>query len=185
MNKVTVGVLVLLLAGALWFTLGSKKVEAPVETATTATTTTSTTPDIQVTQTPKGAVPKPPSYQSVITQKGSHQCNYEQVSQTSRSGHVLYIADGKMRGEFRTTTAAGATVTLVVYDGRYLYTWTEGKTAGSRTQPSSVSELPSIIPKDFTSGTILGTGSNNVGWSCHTWIKDAKLLTPPSYISFK
>lgn len=120
----------------------------------------------------------------IFAEKGNHQCDYEQATQQNRSKHVIYISNGKMRAEFRTSEGLNSDNTLMVYDGNYLYVWTEGKTVGTRTQPKTIKDLPSLIPEDISSGRILGSGINNVSWNCHAWSLDASKLVPPSYVKF-
>ncbi len=120
----------------------------------------------------------------IFAEPGNYQCDYEQVSQQTRATNVVYISNGKMRGEFRTSTAQGSTATMVVYDGSYLYVWTEGKSTGTVTQPKTIKDLPGIIPEDVSSGRILGTSANNVSWNCYPWSKKASLLEKPTYVSF-
>ncbi len=129
--------------------------------------------------------PKPTGWTSILPQTGNYQCDYEQVTPTVRSTDTVYLSAGRMRGEFRTMTAQGTLATLMIYDAPYLYTWTEGKTTGTRSQPKSISDLPSIIPKDLITAKVLGEGLNNASWMCHAWIRDLKLLTPPSYVTFR
>ncbi len=139
--------------------------------------------------TPKTPAAKPiegmkVSLGGIFNEKGSYQCDYEQVSQQTRNSSVVYISNGKMRGEFRTSTAVGGTATMVVYDGDYLYVWTEGKSTGTRTQPKTIAELPGIIPEDVSSGRILGSSATNVSWNCHAWSVKPALLARPSYVNF-
>ncbi len=121
----------------------------------------------------------------IFDDPGSYQCDYEQVSQTSRSTNVVYVANGKLRGEFRTKTATSTTLSMVVYDGSYLYVWTEGQPTGKVTQPRTIADLPSAIPEDITSGRILGSSATNVSWICHAWSKDLTKLVKPSYVTFR
>ncbi len=120
----------------------------------------------------------------IFSEKGNYQCDYEQVTNELRSSNVVYVSDGKMRGEFRTSQTGGGTSTIVVYDGSYLYTWTEGQSKGTVSQPKTLADLPSIIPEDVSSGRILGSGTNSVSWNCHAWSKDASKLVKPSYVNF-
>jgi hypothetical protein len=90
-----------------------------------------------------------------------------------------------LRAEFRTRYSTGkSTLTMMVYDGRYLYVWTEGMSTGIRTEPKSISELPEVIPEDITSGRVLGTNSNSVSYDCHAWSKVGSMLVKPSYVKF-
>ena len=142
-------------------------------------TTTSTT-----TTKPTSVTGMKISLSGIFAEKGNHQCDYEQVTQQNRSKHVIYISNGKMRAEFRTSEGINSDNTLMVYDGSYLYVWTEGKNTGTRTQPKTIKDLPSLIPEDISSGRILGSGINNVSWDCHAWSLDSSKLVPPSYVRF-
>lgn len=117
--------------------------------------------------------------------EGNYQCDYDQVSLQSRSTDVIYISDGKLRGEFRTKTATTSTNDIVLYDGSNLYVWTEGKATGKVSVPKTIKDLPSIIPEDITSGRILGSGLNSVGWNCHVWSLVASKLVKPTNVTFR
>ena len=74
----------------------------------TATTTAVATPEVKVpapraapaAAAPKG-VPNSTTYKSLLTQSGSYQCDYDQVQSSGQSHNVIYIYNGRMRGEFR------------------------------------------------------------------------------------
>jgi hypothetical protein len=135
--------------------------------------------------TTKNTTTKPVTLKSILSIKGSYECKYEQVSQTQTSTNSIYLADNKLRAEFRTRYSTGkSTLTMMVYDGRYLYVWTEGMSTGIRTEPKSISELPEVIPEDITSGRVLGTNSNSVSYDCHAWSKVGSMLVKPSYVKF-
>lgn len=124
------------------------------------------------------------TFRSLLTQTGNHECLYALASNT-QSHHVVQISDGKMYGEFRTTDASGKAInSLMVYDGRYLYAWVEGKTTGTKTILASLDQLPEALPSDLTSGAIFGSADQNVSWDCHAWIPDTAKLAPPTYVKF-
>ncbi len=124
------------------------------------------------------------TFRSIFTQSGNHECLYEQVSSSSRTSSRIYIADGKMRGEFRTMTGDTSSANLMIYSGGILYSWKEGATTGRKSSIKSMSELPEAIPSDLTSGGGFGVSLNNVSWDCHDWAKDPALLVVPSYVKF-
>lgn len=129
--------------------------------------------------------PSTPLVTNLFPQKGSYECKYEQATQTGRSSNTVYIANGKMRGEFRSLDSQGfGTLNMMVYDGVYLYTWIEGKATGVRTQPKSVSEIPAVFPTDIHEGKVLGSGINNVSWECHAWATVSSMLSKPTYVKF-
>lgn len=124
------------------------------------------------------------TYKSLLTQNGSYQCDYNSVTASGQTTGVIYIYNGKMRGEFRTQSPGESISNFFVYDGHYMYQWKEGRLTGVKTVLTSLSQLPFIIPKDLTSGAIIGSSYENIGWNCHTWLTNKSLLTPPSYVTF-
>ena len=89
-----------------------------------------------------------------------------------------------MRGEFRTVNGIQTAGSLMVYNGGTLYVWTEGKGVGTKVQIKTIADLPTVIPKDLTSGTVLGSGLDSVGWDCHNWEQNNTLLAPPATVKF-
>ena len=178
MNQKTLtwGVVIVLVALGIWYFASSGT--AGITQGETATTTTGTT------GTPVGTPAASSTFRSIFTQSGNHQCDYSQSNSTGQSTSVIYLADGKMRGEFRSTMSGGSTASLMIYTGGYLYSWKEGATTGKKSSIRALSDLPDVIPQDLTSGAIFGTASDSVGWNCHSWLKDVKLFTIPSYVTF-
>jgi hypothetical protein len=169
---------ILVIAGLGWWIWSAKG--AP--SSDTQGQTASTTVNGGSTATQAGAQN---TFKSIFAGSGNHECIYDQVTSSSQTKSVIQIADGKMRGEFRTTSGNQTIATLMVYTGGYLYSWKEGATTGTRTSISSVADLPDAIPQDLTSGAIFGTSAESVGWDCHAWLKDATVLTVPSYVKFQ
>ncbi len=166
----------LIIIGGVWWYLASKpSSQSDINSTTNSTNTSSDT---------TGTLGMKTTLGGIFDDPGSHECDYNQVSPQSRSTNAVYIANGKLRGEFRTQTATSSTLSMIVYDGTYLYTWTEGQTTGKISQPKTLKDLPGIIPEDITSGRILGAGLNNVSWDCHDWSKDLTKLVRPSYVKF-
>lgn len=189
-NSILLGVIVVIVLGSLYFWRAGVENNVSNTNIQNATSTVESKTET-VNSVPKSTSPKTTnvsgmkvSLGGIFAEAGSHQCDYEQITQTSRSSNVLYFYGGKMRGEFRTTTGEKGTNTIMVYDGQYLYTWTEGMSTGIRSQPKTLKDLPSIIPEDITSGRILGAGINNVSWNCHAWNRDNSKLAVPSYVKF-
>lgn len=180
-NKLIAGISVVVLAAlGIWYVSSSNMAGAGTggETATTSVST-------NVTGTPTAATPtNPNTFRSIFAQSGNHQCSYEQVGASSRSSSVIYIADGKMRGEFRTTSGTETSANLMIYNGGILYSWREGASVGKKSSVTSIAEIPEVIPEDLTSGAVFGGSANNVSWDCHVWAKDAKLFLLPTYVKF-
>lgn len=183
-----IGVLMIVVFASWYFGSPMNPVLGP--NAATSTNAAGMTNDAtQVSAEPsQKAAPKAPAQtapKSLLTQKGSYECDYTQVTGSGQSSNVIYMYGGKLRAEFRTRNADGTvTANLLVYDGRYVYEWREGTSSGTRSVLTSLSKLPLIIPKNLTSGQIIGDNFESVGWRCHTWLTNKSLLTPPSYVTF-
>jgi hypothetical protein len=177
-------------AAAVWFFTAGPTLPANSSPTSTTTAGSTVTPapggsPTSGTKPPTKGIPNSTTYKSLLTQSGSYECDYSTVSASGQTNNVIYMYEGKMRGEFRTNSPGESTSNLFVYDGHYLYQWQEGASTGKRTVLTSLSELPLVIPKDLTSGSIIGNSYTSVGWQCHTWLTNKALLTPPSYVTFK
>jgi len=181
-NLLWVGLVVVLLVLGLifWKTKGDSQNNALEPVATTTVTNSVSNSG----KTTKPVVGMKVTLGGIFAEAGNHQCDYTQANSQGKNESVLYFSGGKMRGEFRTYAGEQSINTIMIYDGSYLYTWTEGKTTGTRTQPKTIKDLPSLIPEDITSGKILGSGTNNVSWNCRAWNKDTSKLVLPTYVKF-
>ncbi len=185
-NSLIWGIVALVIVGLLFWRLNDTTDSVVGTTPETqeVSTTTNTVVNKPTTTKPAPVAGMKVSLGGIFAEKGNYQCDYEQATQQNRSKHVIYISNGKMRAEFRTSEGLNSDNTLMVYDGSYLYVWTEGKTTGTISQPKTIQDLPSLIPEDVSSGRILGSGINNVSWNCHAWSLDASKLVKPSYVKF-
>jgi len=171
-------VIVLVVLGILYFSSSNTGVTGIQGETGTTTVPTGATGNTAV---------KPASsntFRSIFTQTGNHQCSYEQVAASGRSSSVIYLADGKMRGEFRTTSGSVNSANIMIYSGGILYSWKEGATTGKKSSIKSMADLPDAIPSDLTSGGGFGASLNNVSWDCHDWAKDPTMLVLPTYVKF-
>jgi hypothetical protein len=190
MKKILIGLSIVVLVILAVVYMGKKEVEVSNtgdNSQSTDVTQIEQTPakTNTVTKTTKPTTTTTPLVTNLFPQKGSFECRYDQATQTGRSTNTVYIADGKMRGEFRSTDAQGfASSNMMVYDGTYLYSWIEGKGTGVRTQPKSLKDIPAAIPTDVHEGKVLGSGIENVSWDCHAWSKVSTMLAKPSYVKF-
>jgi hypothetical protein len=172
----------LLLLGVSSWSSRPTPAEPMTATSTAATTTVQQTPKAPA---PKTAPKSTQTYASLLTQPGSYQCDYDQVTASGQSHNVIYLSGGKLRAEFRTISGNVTAANLSIYDGHYLYSWKEGQSTGTKTGVTSLSQLPAAIPANLTSGKIYGNTYESVGWKCHAWIANNSILVPPSYVSFR
>ncbi len=180
----SVAVIVIVLFAWLLSSGGNTPVPNENTNTSTGQNTNTDTTKPQVATNPKVVTPTiTQTFTNVLPRLGNYQCDYEEVTQSTRSTNTIYLSEGKMRGEFRSRDAQGnVTASMMVYDGVNLYTWTEGKTTGTVTQPKSLSDFPPIIPKDIVGAKVLGSGLFSASWYCNPWPKDPSMLAKPSYL---
>lgn len=182
MNRtLTIVIIIIILLGLGWWAFSDTDADTVIPTETATSTTVGSTNSSGTGTNTTGTATKPNTFQSIIAQKGSHKCTYSQATQAGQTVSTIYIADGKLRGEFRDMDAVG---NMMIYNGGTLYVWQEGKTVGTKSQITTLAQLPSVIPKDLTSGSSLGSGINAVGWDCHQSVNPASLFTPSTAIKF-
>lgn len=184
MNRtIAIVVIIIILLGLGWWVFYTPETDTVVPTGTATTTTTggTSTSGTGTNTTTGGTATSPNTFKSIIAQKGSHKCTYSQASQAGQTISTIYIADGKLRGEFRDIDAVG---NMMIYNGGTLYVWQEGKTTGTKTQVTTLAQLPAVIPRDLTSGSSLGSGINAVGWDCYQSSNPASLFVPSTAIKF-
>lgn len=176
-------VVVVVLLGIWYF--ASSGTASPANTAATSSASGATTTSGASGSAASGSAGSTSSFRSIFTQNGNYECTYDLVGTSTSATSKINIADGKMRGEFRSTTGGASIANYMIYTGGYLYSWKEAATTGTKTSVKTLSDLPSVIPGDLTSASILGaSGSDNIGWNCHNWAKDASAFTLPSYVKF-
>lgn len=183
MNRtLAIVIIIIILLGLGWWVFYTPETDTAIPTGTATTTTTgANTSSTGTNTTTGGTATSPNTFKSIIAQKGSYKCTYNQATQAGQTISTIYIADGKLRGEFRDIDAVG---NMMIYNGGTLYVWQEGKTIGTKSQISTLAQLPSVIPKDLTSGSSLGSGINAVGWDCYQSTNAASLFVPSSAIKF-
>ena len=184
-NIVWTLVIAVVIIFGVWYFMSSGSPEvAYTNTNVPASTDTSGTDSTGTTSTTNSGV-KSTTFKSLVATVANTECVYEQVDPKYHSTNVVYLADGKFRGEFRTSTSTGSMANLAVYDGLNLYVWKEGSTKGTLSQPKTLAELADVLPADLSSAAIFGTGAKNVSWDCHPWSKNPAFLVKPAGVTFK
>lgn len=109
---------------------------------------------------------------SLMEAEGAYRCTIEGESQIASSG-TIYIALGKLRGDFRTRVSGGITVAshLIATDG-YVYTWSDFSSKGIVTELDMSGRVP---------GELL---SSAVHYYCSPWEADQNVFVLPPGVSF-
>lgn len=177
MKKSIIAIIILVLVSPLVYFFVTKQTPAPLQEQTQ---------EEQVVQESEEVSSKKFSMSEMIARGGAHQCDVEQkidsVYVASSKGKV-YMADGKVRGDFD-TQVQGITMknSLIVRDG-YTYTWSSLSKDGYK-----IKENSGAVDTSGPAGTAGQFNFNDeaIGaYECTTWAKDESKFTLPAGITFK
>lgn len=147
------------------------------QAATTTVTTLKPT-------TPKSAMT---SLTDLLSGGKSQMCTYEyQDPQSGTVKGVVYVSEGKMRGDFTTSASGKPYSGSMINDTKYVYTWSTGNKQGFKTQ------VTADVKKLIAEGS--GSASSNqqqsidtnakYDYKCSNWSTDNSKFTPPGDVKF-
>jgi hypothetical protein len=180
-NNTLIWVLVaVVLVGGAWYfyTASSSESTSSLPVATTTTTTTVTQAQAAPAKTPT-ETKKPTSTSAKVVGIGSMQfliglkqalvCSVKTTAGYTRTG-TLYVADGKVRLNFSTTS--------MIDDGAHLFVWMMGAIKGLELQAASSASGSAIA----NNGGV--DPASDLSYACNPWAVDASVFTPPATVSF-
>jgi hypothetical protein len=165
MNTKVIGVIVALLlllgVGGAYFLSQNKPTTQTTDTPATTTTEK-----------------KSSSLLDLLSLGKNQRCTFKTASEGSSTEGTVYIAEGKMRGDFKTTVDGKAQDMSMIRDGDTSYIWGSSLPTGIK-MTISLDELSS----NQQTGQVVNP-SDKLDYSCIPWNTDASLFTPPSNIKF-
>jgi hypothetical protein len=173
MNKkviiaIAVIVLLLLVGGAYVASTKNKSATSP-----------STTSSTESTQTQESSQASQKSLKDLLTSGIAQKCTFKDVSNNVNMEGTSYIANGKIRGDFSTTSEGKTTTGHSIFDGKTSYVWMEGTSTGFKM------EIDLTATSTSESQTQQGLDLNKtIDYNCSTWITDQSLFNPPSDVTF-
>ena len=138
--------------------------------------------------TPKPQTPKVPTSSSKFAGAGplanikafkeSLSCAVETTGTYTKRSGIIYVTNGKVRGNFSGLINGVKTATSMIDDGTYLYAWSDGaKTglkliAGSSVSGSAIASRGGIDP------------AVTLSYACNSWTPDVTVFVPPAAVTF-
>jgi hypothetical protein len=121
------------------------------------------------------------TFADLLSQAGSRTCTVKTFIEEAPSTGTVYIANGKIRGDFvsmpEAMGSAEVTSHMIQADG-YVYTWTDMMPQGMKMK----------MPEASAQGQTTTQGSvpadTRVEYSCSLWITDDTKFEPPAEVSF-
>lgn len=155
---------VIVVGGAAWYLMGRSGQNTPASDQNSAARESAT-----------GKATGKMSLKSLLGSGTSQQCTFSDTAGGTTSSGTVYIAGGKMRGDF-TSTASGRTTNghmIVMNDTSYI--WTDGTTQGFKTSTNA----------SASSQTGQSIDVNKEGdYSCSAWSTNASEFTLPQNVTF-
>lgn len=158
---VTVAVILLLGAGGAYF-LSQNKTAIQTNVVSTPTVTEN----------------KTSSLLDLLNLGKNQQCTFKTTTSGSKTEGTFYIAQGKMRGDLKTTVDGKEQEMSMIRDGDMNYIWGSSLTTGIKMKLS----LDEISSNKQTSQYI--NTSDKLNYDCKDWRVDSSLFTPPVDIKF-
>ena len=166
-------IILLIIVGAFFLTKKSA-VQTPVTQNQTQTQATEKSPaSTNNSQTIES------SLKDLLTGGKSVACTYSNKLESATINGKVYVANGKMRGDFETTTSDKVAVKgHMVVDAQTSYVWTDMSNQGMKV---SLNNLPK------PTGTKSNTPDINqkMNYTCENWNADASVFALPSNITFR
>lgn len=118
-----------------------------------------------------------------LMSRTSTKCTVSNVTANSESSGVVYVGQGKMRGEFKTVTKSpDMTIeSYMISDGEYMYSWSDAMPQGVKLPIAStqMSDQPNA-PKSEQ----VEMYNAEVSYDCDSWSVDESQFEIPSSVTF-
>src|SRR3989344_4398939 len=122
------------------------------------------------------AAESPKSLKELLALGKSQKCTY---SEANNQG-MFYFADGKMRGDFTSSSNAGQTVqSHMMSDSEYMYSWSDGTESGIKIKIDANQEAQSTNQQSSVDV------NRQMNYNCSSWSVDDSKFSLPTNIKFQ
>lgn len=108
----------------------------------------------------------------------SQECSFSMDEGSSGS---VYVASGKMRGDFTTTSDSQTTLSHVLVDGQTSYLWMDGQNTGFKFTIDAADQPDGQSGQEGQANVNL---DEKVDYSCKPWIADSSVFALPQGVEF-
>lgn len=118
---------------------------------------------------------------SFMNMGGNQQCEFSDM-ETGSSGSV-FIADGKMRGDFSANAGGKATASHMINDGKDIYIWMDDQATGFKTSLTAMEEMSNTEGMTGVNQTV--DLNKQVDYKCESWSADQLKFAVPVEVKFQ
>jgi hypothetical protein len=101
---------------------------------------------------------------------------------TEGSNGVVYVAGGKVRGDFTTESEGQTTISHMIVDGQTSYVWMEGQQMGYKFSFDESAQVQDQDQGQTSQATV--DIDQKVDYNCKSWNTDPSMFTLPAGIEF-
>lgn len=116
-----------------------------------------------------------------MSMAGSQKCEFSDV-ETGSSGNV-FIADGKMRGDFSSNMGGKVTSSHMINDGKDIYIWMDDQATGFKTSLTAIEEMSNQEGVTGVNQTV--DLNKQVDYKCESWSADQLKFAVPVEVKFQ
>lgn len=137
-----------------------------------------TTSNTDSSQTPTTTESKSSSLLDLLSAGKNQRCTFKTSTSTSVSEGTFYIANGKMRGDFKTTVDGKTEEMSMIRDGDTNYIWGSSLETGIK-MTIAIDKL-----SENQQASQFVNPDAKLDYNCMPWTTDSSLFTPPSNVKF-
>jgi hypothetical protein len=177
-NKVTIGILVVITlilagAGATWLKNSRSSQSTP------STMDASSSPVVQEAD----SVESQMTLKDLFSASKSQKCTFSDSS--SGSSGTVYLSDGKMRGDFTSSTQGQTVTSHMIVQANTSYVWTDASDQGVKMSYEKVTQLTSATASAQANGTNMPISlDQKINYQCSAWTLDPAVMTLPTTVKF-
>jgi hypothetical protein len=118
---------------------------------------------------------------SLLTAGKSQKCTYSANQDNASMNGTLYVADGKMRGDFVSGIEEEKVNGHMIVNGEYSYVWTDKSDKGMKMKFNLEDQAKAVAEANSQALNL----NQEYNYDCQGWARDPSVFTPPANISFE
>lgn len=118
------------------------------------------------------------SLTELLVVKEAQKCTVEHVTNMTKSAGVVYVADGKIRGDYDVVAGGQASKIHFIIDTKYIHAWIDAVPMGfkiSMTAAQNYSQSPNSQVPDI---------NQKLAYTCESWVVDTAMFALPTNLTF-
>jgi hypothetical protein len=121
---------------------------------------------------------------SLLSAGKSQKCTYSNEIDSASMNGVVYVSNGKVRGDYVSASEEMMISGHMIYDGKYSYVWTDGSKSGIKMAIDQEQQKQQEQSADNSVNNQAADMNKTFTYNCQGWARDESVFVPPSDVSF-